>query len=125
MSSSYVQDSKRPLPNPIGTPLSGSIKRNESARSSSASISQAENDEKTENRKFAFELLQKIVENKNSSISKGHITRLLNILTSDADILPMFEINAADFEIMVNNQADVAAELLMQLHTSNSPDLYT
>jgi hypothetical protein len=82
------------------------------------------NDEAVENRVFAFEILKKIVSGSGASLSKSQITKLLCILNVDKEILPMIEISSQEFEVIVESQPDLGAEILFQFHVSNSPELY-
>jgi hypothetical protein len=121
MQNQWWQTSK--LPDPIGTPLV--IKRSESTTSSPA-LSQADkvDDEVSSTRKLGFDMLCKIVGGSGAALSKSQITKLLGILSLDKEILPMIEISTREFEIIVESQPDVAAEVLVQLHSSSSNELY-
>jgi hypothetical protein len=119
---SYVPERDRPMPDPIGTPLSA--KRKSQSNSPATQLQLNKMDETTENRKFAFDMLKKIVEGNGGSLSKSQITRLLNVLNADKDILPMIEVSTRDFEQIVDSQPDLAAEVLLQLHATGSTDVY-
>lgn len=121
---SYAQERDRPMPDPIGTPLSAKRKTpSESPSPAQAQMDKADS-EVAENRKYAFEMLKKIVEGQGSSLSKSQVTRLLNILNADKEILPMIEVTTQDFGQIVDSQPDLAAEILVQLHAVNSVDVY-
>lgn len=118
---SYVPERDRPMPDPIGTPLSAK-RKSESKSPSPPQLNKL--DEMSENRKFAFDMLKKIVEGNGGSLSKSQVTRLLNVLNADKDILPMVEISTRDFGQIVDSQPDLAAEILLQIHSAGSSNVY-
>lgn len=117
---SYVPNVKVPLPDPIGTPLSASRKNTSPVSVQFDKIA----DEAAENRKFAFEMMDEVVKGNGNSLGKSQITKLLGVLGTDKEILPMIDISPREFELVVDSQPDLAAEVLVQSHSSNSQKLH-